>query len=102
LSPYAAPGRRSDLAGLPPAFIAVGAIDLFAEEDIAYAMGLLRAGVPTELHVFPGAFHGFDSSPAAWAATAYLGLYGDALRRAFDRAAPAADASRSVEMTADR
>ncbi len=56
----AVPARRTDLAGLPPTFIAVGAIDLFVGEDIAFAQNLLGAGVPTELLVLPGAFHGFD------------------------------------------
>ncbi len=60
VSPYAAPARADNLAGLPPAFIAVGSLDLFVDEDVAYAMRLLRAGVPVELTVHPGAVHGFD------------------------------------------
>lgn len=60
VSPYAAAARATDLSGLPPAFIAVGEFDLFLDEDIAYAQRLLAAGVPTELHVYPGAFHGSD------------------------------------------
>jgi acetyl esterase/lipase len=58
--PYAAPARASDLMGLPPAFIAVGTLDVFRDEDIAYALNLLAAGVETELHVYPGAPHGFE------------------------------------------
>ena len=58
VSPYAAPARATDLAGLPPAYINVGVLDLFVDEDITYAQRLLAAGVPTELHVYPGAFHG--------------------------------------------
>ena len=58
VSPYAAPARASDLAGLPPAYISVGTLDLFLDEDIAYAQALLAAQVPVELHVYPGAFHG--------------------------------------------
>ncbi len=58
VSPYAAPARAEDLAGLPPAYINVGDLDLFLDEDIDYAQRLLQAGVPTELHVYPGAFHG--------------------------------------------
>jgi len=58
VSPYASPSRAEDLSGLPPAFIIVGELDLFVDEDIEYAQRLTRAGVPTELHVFPGAFHG--------------------------------------------
>jgi acetyl esterase/lipase len=65
VSPYAAAARAEDLAGLPPAFIAVGALDLFVEEDIDYARRLIRAGVPTELHVYPGAFHGYQMAPQA-------------------------------------
>ena len=56
----AVPARVQNLAGLPPAFIGVGAIDLFVDEDIEYARRLIVAGVATELQVVPGAFHGFD------------------------------------------
>jgi acetyl esterase/lipase len=61
VSPYAAAARAESLAGLPPAFIATAALDLFVDEDMDYARRLFRAGVPTELHVYPGAYHGFDS-----------------------------------------
>ncbi len=61
VSPYAAPARAEDLSGLPPAFIIVGELDLFLDEDLEYAQRLIQAGVPTELHVFPGAFHGSDA-----------------------------------------
>jgi acetyl esterase/lipase len=60
ISAYAAPARADSVVNLPPAFIAVGALDLFLDEDVAFASHLLRAGVPVELHVYPGAFHGFD------------------------------------------
>ncbi|MGO8793238.1 MAG: alpha/beta hydrolase fold domain-containing protein [Candidatus Sulfotelmatobacter sp.] len=56
----AVPARVENVAGLPPAFISVGAIDLFAGEDIEYGRRLLEAGVPTELHVIPGAYHGYN------------------------------------------
>ena len=58
VSPYAAPARATDLAGLPPAYINVGTLDLFLDENIAYAQALLAANVPVELHVYPGALHG--------------------------------------------
>jgi triacylglycerol lipase len=65
VSPYAAAARAEDLTGLPPAFVSTGTLDLFVDEDIAYAGRLIRAGVATELHVYPGAFHGFNVHPAA-------------------------------------
>lgn len=58
---YAAPARCEDLSGLPPAFINVGQHDIFLDEDMAYARGLLAGGVPTELKVYPHAFHGSNS-----------------------------------------
>lgn len=54
---YAAPARATDLVGLPPMFIDVGEMDLFRDEDIAFVARLLQAGVPTEFHVYPGAYH---------------------------------------------
>lgn len=60
VSPYAAAARATDLSGLPPAFISTGALDLFVEEDLEYARRLMRHGVPVELHVYPGAYHGFE------------------------------------------
>ena len=60
VSPYAAASRAPDLKGLAPAYIPVGDLDLFLDENITYAQRLLAAGVPTELHVYPGAFHGFN------------------------------------------
>jgi acetyl esterase/lipase len=65
VSPYAAAARAPNLAGLPPAFISTGALDLFLEEDLEYAQRLISSGVPVELHVYPGAFHAFDLDPTA-------------------------------------
>lgn len=58
--PYAAAGRREDLTGLPPAWIGVGDRDLFYAEDVAYAGRLADAGVPVEVLVEPGMYHGAD------------------------------------------
>lgn len=66
--PYAVPARAMDLSGLPPVFLAVGAIDLFAQEALSVGARLISAGVPVEMHVYPGAFHGFNlvaDSPVA-------------------------------------
>ena len=60
VSPYAAPTRMENLAGLPPATVLTGELDLFVDEDIDYAQRLMRAGVPTELDVYRAAHHGFD------------------------------------------
>ncbi|MEV4568427.1 alpha/beta hydrolase [Nonomuraea sp. NPDC049419] len=60
VSPYAAPARATDLSGLPPAFVDVGELEVFRDECVDYAQRLAQAGVSTEFHLFPGAFHGFD------------------------------------------
>ncbi|MDT9598150.1 alpha/beta hydrolase [Sphingosinicella rhizophila] len=83
VSPYAAPARAEALAGLPPTFLSVGALDLFVDENLDYARRLMRAGVPVELHIWPGAFHGFDYQPGAFVAEAARRASRDALRRAF-------------------
>ncbi len=61
VSPYAAPARADDLTGLPDTYIDVGDLDVFRNEDIAYARRLADAGVPTELHVYPGCPHAFEA-----------------------------------------
>lgn len=72
------------LRALPisPAFIATGALDLFAHENIRHARRLIAAGVPAELHVYPGAFHGFDREPGPAVVARLLRDRLDALRRA--------------------
>lgn len=61
--PYtAAPARCPDLSGLPPAFVSVGTVDGFRDEDIDYALRLNQAGVACELHVYPGAGHGYQAA----------------------------------------
>jgi acetyl esterase/lipase len=58
VSPYAAPARATDLSGLPPAFVSTCQFDPLRDEGIQYAQRLLQAGVTTELHHYPGTFHG--------------------------------------------
>lgn len=60
VSQYAAPARADDLTGLPPTYIDTGDLDIFRDEDIAYARRLADAGVPTELHLHPGCPHAFE------------------------------------------
>lgn len=60
LEPLAVPARATDLAGLPPAWIDVGELDALRDESVAYALRLLQAGVATDLHVYPGAFHAWE------------------------------------------
>ena len=70
--PYAVPAQRGDLAELPPVWIGVGDIDLFHDEDAAYARRLRAAGVEAQLRVVPGAPHGFDTLfPEAPASVAF-------------------------------
>jgi acetyl esterase/lipase len=78
------PSRVASVAGLPPAWIGVGALDLFVEEDMEYARRLVHAGVATELLVVPGAFHGFDLVvPDADVSKRFTASWKSALRKAF-------------------
>jgi acetyl esterase/lipase len=63
VSPYASPARATDLSGLPPAFVSTMENDPLRDEGIIYAMRLLQAGVSTELHSYPGTFHGSGAFP---------------------------------------
>lgn len=87
---HAAPARATELGGLPPAFINVGDLDLFLDEDIAYARALSAAGVPVELHVYPGAYHGSPGAvPGAGLSRRWIADELDALGRALQ--VPAGD-----------
>ena len=83
-SAYAAAARVTTPENLPPAFIGIGALDLFLEETLVYALRLARSGVSVEAHVYPGAFHGFDAVPDAAVSATFRGDWQRAFRRAFD------------------
>lgn len=79
---YAAPARATDLTGLPPTFIDVGDVETFRDEDTDYGVRLSRAGVPVELHVWPGGVHGFTGlAPEAALSVAAMAARRDYLRR---------------------
>lgn len=83
VSPLAAPARTAELAGLPPTCITTAALDLFAAENLDYAARLVRAGVPTEVYLAPGAFHGFDAmAPDSAVAKRFTACGDEALKRA--------------------
>jgi acetyl esterase/lipase len=83
---YAAPTRAEDLSGLPPAFIDVGTVDMFRDEDIAFAQRLMQAGVPTELHIHPGSYHAAETfAPDTALSRRIWALRIDALKRALAR-----------------
>lgn len=82
VSPYAAPARAEDLAGLPPTYIALAEFDPLRDEGFAYAQRLINAGVPTEVHHFPGAAHGVSElNPGAAVSRRMIAGQLDALRR---------------------
>jgi len=83
VSPYAAAARATDLSGLPPAYVTVGTMDLFRDESINYAQRLMAAGIPTELEVYAGMFHGGENFvPTAAISQRMRKGYLDALKRA--------------------
>jgi len=81
-TPYAAPARAADLSGLPPAYIATAEFDPLRDEDIDYALRLLQAGVPVELHQWPGTFHGSQAIMSADVSQRQMAEAFGALRRA--------------------
>jgi acetyl esterase/lipase len=87
--PCAAPARAGDLSGLPPTYIDVGDLDLLRDEAIDFARRLCWAGVPVELHVYPGGIHGGESlAPDAELSGRVRGYRHDALHRALSGEAP--------------
>jgi acetyl esterase/lipase len=81
-TPYAAPARATDLAGLPPAYVATAELCPNRDEDITYALRLLQAGVPVELHQWPGTFHGSQAILSADVSQRQITELSGALRRA--------------------
>lgn len=86
VSPYAAPARAEDLAGLPRTCIDVGSVDTFRDEALAYAGRLSEAGVLVDLHMWGGAFHGFDAL-GSWGSFAAVSRASVAARDEFIRRA---------------
>ncbi|MDA1362499.1 alpha/beta hydrolase [Glycomyces luteolus] len=85
----AAPARYGDLTGVAPAWMGVGTNDLFHDEDLAYAERSRQAGVPCELEVVPGAYHGFDLGERdAAVSVAYKESQMTALERALSTGRP--------------
>lgn len=82
---YAAPARAKDLSGLPPAYVASAELCPNRDEDIAYAVRLLEAGVSVELHQWPGTFHGSQAIVHAEISQRQITELGDVLRRALAR-----------------
>lgn len=86
VEPYAAPARATDLSGLPATFLSIGQLEVARDETVEYARRLAEAGVPTELHVYPGAPHGFEvKAPHADVSQQSLRAQLRALRLAFTR-----------------
>ncbi|GAB2582079.1 alpha/beta hydrolase [Streptomyces capparidis] len=81
-TPHAAPSRATDLSGLPPAYVATAEFDPNRDEDIAYALRLLQAGVSVELHQWPGTFHGSQALWSAEVSQRQIAQVGAVLRRA--------------------
>jgi acetyl esterase/lipase len=95
ISSYAAPARADSLTGLPPALVQVAELDVLRDEDIAYAQRLMQAGVPTRLHVYPGAYHGFDvMHPASASGARAIAERADAIRAAVSCPARSASSCR--------
>ena len=70
----AAPARAADLRGLPPTYLTVNALDPLRDEGLEHARRLMLADVPTELHGWPGAHHGFGFTRSGVSHRARLAL----------------------------
>ncbi|MFJ8958310.1 alpha/beta hydrolase [Lentzea sp. NPDC102401] len=81
VSPYAAPARAADLRGLPPTFVSTCQFDPLRDEGVEYARRLAHAGVPVELHLYPGTFHGSSMVASAEISARMFADEIEALRR---------------------
>lgn len=81
VSAYAAPARAEDLSGLPPAYVSTMEFDPLRDEGILYALAMMQAGVPVELHAYAGTFHGSALFPNASASKRNAQEVIDVLRR---------------------
>jgi acetyl esterase/lipase len=82
----AVPSRHADLSSLAPAWVGVGTLDPLYDESLDYARRLQAAGVPCQIDIVAGAFHGFDMvAPHAAVSRAFFGRQCEALRKAFAR-----------------
>lgn len=99
VSPYISAAHADDLSGLPATFLAVGALDLFVHENLEYARRLITAGVPTELHVYPGAYHGFVRVPSAEVSQTHHRLLMRAVQRGVSSCISSSAKSREADTT---
>lgn len=85
---YAAPLHAEDYSNLPPTYTFIGDLDPFRDETIEYIARLTKAGVPTEFHLYPGCFHGFEHMvPQAEISQRAIDNYMYAFKKAFEKAA---------------
>lgn len=83
------PALAEQYEDLPSTFIAVGTLDLFAKENLAFAAELMRAGAEVQFHLLAGAVHGFDMARRSGIAREFAQMFSNALTRAFKRLRPA-------------
>lgn len=84
IPPYAAPARATDYSNLPYTYTCVGQLDPFRDETIAYVSKLAQAGVDVEFHLYPGAYHGFETlNPQSAIAQQVVSEYINAVKRGF-------------------
>ncbi|MDO5628514.1 MAG: alpha/beta hydrolase fold domain-containing protein [Mobilicoccus sp.] len=98
-APYAAPARRTDLAGLAPAWIGVGTLDLFHDEDVDYAERLAAAGVPVDLVVVDGMWHAADMVVDSPTMAQFRSSMTDALRHGTDSRTDPRGVSAATDVT---